>query len=56
MPKRGTPLDPSEQRARFEKAARDIADDGGLSPTAAEERFERTLKRVQVVPKTTDQS
>ncbi len=35
-----------EQSARFEKAVQDMIDAGELSPTQAEERFERAMREI----------
>ncbi len=37
---------PNEQFARFQKTVQDMVDAGELSPTEAEEKFDRTMERV----------
>ena len=37
--------DPRKQFERFEKAVQDMVDAGELSPTEADERFERVLQK-----------
>lgn len=45
MPKKKAAESQGEQSERFRKAVRDLIDAGELSPTEADERFERTLAK-----------
>jgi hypothetical protein len=52
MPKKtDPPLSQKDQSRRFEEAARAIEADGGLSPTDADDVFERLVKRAKGAPR-----
>ena len=46
MPKQKRQETQKEQSERFRKTVQDLIDAGDLSPTEAEERFERAMKRI----------
>ncbi len=46
MPKRKKEESQKEQSERFRRAVQELVDAGELSPTEAEERFERVMKNI----------
>jgi hypothetical protein len=46
MPKKKSELSQAEQSKRFREEAQRLIDAGELSPTEAEERFERTMDKI----------
>ena len=48
MPKKKNELSQAEQSKRFRDAVQELVDAGELSPTEADERFERALKGIRI--------
>ena len=46
MPKKKNELSQSEQSKRFRDAVQELVDAGELSPTEADERFERAMRKI----------
>ncbi len=46
MPKKKNELSQAEQSKRFRDAVQELVDAGELSPTEADERFERVMQRI----------
>lgn len=53
MAKKAKQESQAEQSERFRKAVQDMVDAGELSPTEAEERFERAVKKVSATTRRT---
>jgi len=51
MPKKADPpMSQAEQSERFRKAVRELEADGGVSPTEAEERFDKLVRLSSTPP------
>ena len=46
MPKKKSELSQAEQSKRFRDAVQELVDAGELSPTEADERFERAMRKI----------
>ena len=46
MPKRKSELSQKEQSKRFRDAVQELVDAGELSPTEADEKFERAMEKI----------
>ena len=52
MPKRKSELSQAEQSKRFRDAVQELVDAGELSPTEADERFERAMEKISSLSQT----
>lgn len=50
MPKRKSELSQKEQSKRFRDAVQELMDAGELSPTEADERFEKAMRNIASQP------